>query len=60
MSGEIYCYFINTWNVEYFKYLRSVVTNCARCTCATTPRIAMAKTAFNKQKALFTRQLGLN
>jgi len=39
-------------NVEYFKYLGSIVTNDGRCTCEIKCRIAMAKAAFNK-KGLF-------
>jgi hypothetical protein len=39
-------------NVEYFKYLGSIVTNDGRCTCEIKCRIAMAKAAFNN-KGLF-------
>jgi len=48
-------------NVESFKYLDSVLTNDGRCTCQTTSksRIAMAKSAFNKKRALFTSTLDL-
>jgi hypothetical protein len=60
MSGEIYFYFIKTWNVEYFKCLGNMVTNCARCTPGITPRITMAKTAFNNQKeSSFHKAIGL-
>jgi hypothetical protein len=41
-------------NVESFKYLGSILTNDARCTCEIKCRIAMAKAAFNKKRALFT------
>jgi hypothetical protein len=34
-------------NVEYFKYLDSMITNDARCTREIEYRIAMAKAAFN-------------
>ena len=46
-------------NVEFFKYLGSTVTNDGRCTCEIKCRIAMAKAAFNKKKALFTSTLDL-
>jgi len=46
-------------NVESYKYLSSVLTNDGRCTCEIKSRIAMAKTAFNKKKTLFTSTLGL-
>ena len=35
-------------NVEYLKYLGSILTNDGRCTCKIKCRIAMAKAAFNK------------
>ena len=41
-------------NVESFKYLCSMLTNDGRCTCETKYRIAMAKAAFSKKRALFT------
>jgi hypothetical protein len=44
-------------NVESFKYLGSILTNDGRCTCEIKCRIAMAKVAFNKKKALFTSTL---
>jgi hypothetical protein len=47
-------------NVEYFKYLGSMITNDARCTREIKYRIAMAKAAFNKKKNLFTSKLDLN
>ena len=40
-------------NVEYFKYLGSILTNNGRCTCGIKCRIAMAKAAFNKKRTLF-------
>ena len=46
-------------NVESFKYLGSILTNDGRCTCEIESRIAMAKAAFNKKRALFTSTLGL-
>ena len=46
-------------NVEYFKYLGSILTNDGRCTCEIKCRIAMAKAAFNKNRALFTSTLDL-
>jgi len=42
-------------NVESFKYLGSVLTDDGRCTCEIKSRIAIAKGAFKKKKALFTR-----
>jgi hypothetical protein len=47
-------------NVQYFNYLGSMITNDARCTHEIISRIAMAKAAFNKKKALFTNKLDLN
>jgi hypothetical protein len=46
-------------NVESFKYLSSVLTNDGRCTCEIKCGIAMAKTTFNKKRALFTNTLDL-
>jgi hypothetical protein len=46
-------------NVESFKYLDSILTNNGRCTCEIKCRIAMAKAAFKKKKALFTSTLDL-
>jgi hypothetical protein len=46
-------------NVESFKYLDSMLTNDVRCTCDIKSRIAMAKAAFNKNRALFTRKMDL-
>jgi len=46
-------------NVESFKYLGSILSNDGRCTCEITCRIAMAKAAFNKKRALFTSTLDL-
>jgi hypothetical protein len=37
----------------------SILTNDGRCTCEIKCRIAMAKSAFNKKKALFTGTLDL-
>jgi len=47
-------------NVEYFKYLDSMLTNDGRCTREIKSRIAMAKAAFNKKKNPFTSKLDLN
>ena len=47
-------------NVEYFKYLGSILTKDGRCTCEIKSRIAMAKAVFNKKKTLFTSKLDLN
>ena len=47
-------------NVEYFSYLGSTITNDARCTREIKSRIAMAKAAVNKMRALFTSKLDLN
>ena len=41
-------------NVKSFKYLGSILINDGRCTCEIKCRIAMAKAAFNKKRALFT------
>jgi len=46
-------------NVESFKYLDSILTNDGRCACEIKCRIAMAKAAFNKKRALFTGTLDL-
>jgi hypothetical protein len=46
-------------NMEYFKYLGSILTNDGRCTCEIKCRIAMAKAAFNKKMILFTSTLEL-
>jgi hypothetical protein len=45
--------------VECFKYLGSILTNDGRRTCEIKYRIAMAKAAFNKKRALFTGTLDL-
>jgi hypothetical protein len=46
-------------DVEFFKYLGSMLTNDGRCTCEIKSRIAMAKAAFNKKRSLFIRTLDL-
>jgi len=46
-------------NVESFKYLGSILTNDGRCICEIKSRIAMAKAAFNKKRAIFTSTLNL-
>jgi len=47
-------------NVEYFKYLASMITSDARCTCEIKSRIDMAKAGFNTKKALFTSKFDVN
>ena len=47
-------------SVECFKYLGSVLTSDGRCTCDIKSRIALARAAFNKKKALFPSKLDLN
>jgi ribosomal protein S2 len=44
------------WNL---KYLGSILTNDGRCTYEIKSRIAMAKSAFNNKRALFTRKMEL-
>ena len=46
-------------NVESFKYLGSILTNDGKYTCEMKSRIATAKAAFNKKRALFTSTLDL-
>ena len=46
-------------NVESFKYFGSMLTNDGRCACEIKSRVAMAKAAFNKKRALFTSTLNL-
>jgi hypothetical protein len=46
--------------VENLKYLGSMITSDAICTLEIKSRIAMAKAAFNKKKALSTSKLDLN
>jgi hypothetical protein len=46
-------------HVQSFKYLGSILTSDGRCTCEIKCRIAMAKAAFNKKRALFTSTLDL-
>jgi hypothetical protein len=46
-------------NVESFKYFGSTLTNDGRYTCEIKCRIAMAKAAFNKNRAPFTSTLDL-
>jgi len=43
--------------VESFKYLGSFLTNDGRCTCEIISRIAVAKAAFSKKRALCTGTL---
>jgi len=46
-------------NVKSLKYLGTILTNDGRCIYEIKCRIAMAKVAFNKKKALFTSTLDL-
>jgi hypothetical protein len=46
-------------NVDSFKYLGVILTNDVRCTCEIKYKIATAKAAFNKKRALFTSTLDL-
>jgi len=46
-------------NLESFKYLCSILTSDGRCMCEIKSRIAMAKAAFNKKRALFNSTLDL-
>jgi hypothetical protein len=46
-------------NVESFKYLGSIFTNDGRCTCEIKCRIATAKAASNKKRAIFTSTMDL-
>jgi hypothetical protein len=46
-------------NVEYFKYLGSILTNDGRCTCEVKCRIAMARAVFNKKRIIFTSTMEL-
>jgi hypothetical protein len=52
-------YRINLGYLESFKYLGSILTNDGKCTCEIKCRIAMAKAAFSKKRALFTSTLDL-
>jgi len=49
----------NVESFKYFKYLGSMLTNDGRYTCEIKSRIAMAKAAFNKKRALFTSIMDL-
>jgi hypothetical protein len=46
-------------NVEHCEYFSTMITNDIRCAQEIKARIAMAKAAFNKTKALFTSKLDL-
>jgi len=46
-------------SVESFKYLGGILTNDGRCMCEVKSRNAMAKSAFNKMRTLFTSTLDL-
>jgi hypothetical protein len=45
--------------VESFKYLGSILTDDGRCTCEINSRIAVAKAALNKKRALFASKMDL-
>jgi hypothetical protein len=47
-------------NLEFFKYLCSMLTNDGRCMCEIKSRISIAKAVFDKKKILFTSKLDLN
>ena len=47
-------------NVEFFKYLGSMLKNDGRCTREIKSRIVVVKAAFSKKKTLFTSKLDLN
>jgi hypothetical protein len=47
-------------NVEYFKCVDRMVTNDARCTREIKSGVSVAKSTFNKMKALFASKLDLN
>jgi hypothetical protein len=46
-------------NVAFLKYLGSLLTNDGRCTCKIKSRIAMAKAALNKKRALFASKMAV-
>jgi len=46
-------------NMESFTYLDNILANDGGCTCEIKCRIAMAKAAFNKKRALFTSTMDL-
>lgn len=46
-------------NVKHFKYFGNIITNDERCTNEIRSRIAMAKSAFSKKKALCKQRSGL-
>jgi len=65
-AGKFYAFSLQTFgsvyagkNVESFKYLGNILTNDGGCSCEIKCRIAMAKAAFNKKRALFTSTLEL-
>jgi hypothetical protein len=45
--------------MEYCNYVGSLITNDTRCTREIKTRTAMTKSPFKKERALFTRKLGL-
>jgi hypothetical protein len=47
-------------NVESFKYLGSMLTNDGICTYEIKSRIAIAKAAFNKKRALYTSKMNFD
>ena len=46
-------------NAASFKYFGGILTNDGRCACEIKCRVAMAKAAFNKKRALFAGTLEL-
>jgi len=40
-------------NVECFKFLRDMITICARCTCQSNSSVAITRAAFIRKKTLF-------
>ena len=47
-------------NVEYFKYLGSMITNYARCMREIKSKITMTKAALSRKKTFLARKLDLN
>ena len=54
------CLYVRTHRVYILVYINAyVLTNDRRCTCEIKFRVAIAKAAFNKKRALFTSTLDL-
>jgi hypothetical protein len=47
-------------NLEYFKYMGSMITNDARCTSEIKSIIVTARASFSRKKKLFSSKLNLN